>query len=385
MSANGEAWESLAAVRPVILVCFLPIVLYRVWRVVRHPTSVPAVAATAFGVLMWFWILEFTDAVWSALPPIVHAASAGGWAAITIGACLQVFVIGIAGDASPERIRRGLRLTAITATLALVVVAVLASRSRVLMGAGDAYALAEAFLSGDDPWAVAALVVGNIYIMFVAIQLVWIGFRHADRTPLGVGLGLMATGAMFQLVASSFGGVWRPLSRGTGGTDSVLGLWLQTWSGCIAAVLMVAGFLWPPVMLRVQAHRDVRRLRPLHDSFAGLFPGLFPPKASRMRLTDLAFEWITQIQDGLTLLAQARGVPLNTSAQIPVDGVEHIDSVTNWLTGQSVPGFSAEWLRAPAGTSDEEWIFAIADAYRERQEDLEAPASLSGMPSTLRK
>ncbi len=378
-------WESLRAVRPAILVCFLPILLYRVWRVVRQPTSAPAMAATAFGVSLWLWILVFTDVVWSVLPPIVHAVSLGGWAAISIGACLQVFVIGIAGDTSPARIRRGLRITSLMAIIALILVALLVSHSRVLMGAGDVYELAAELYSGGDPWGVAALVISDVYLMSVAIQLVWAGFRHTDRTPLGVGLGLMAMAGVFSLTGSLFGGIWAPLAHGEGLMGSAFGQWLQTWPGCIAAILMVAGFLWPPVMLRVQAYRDVKSLRPLHDALSGLFPGLFPPNQSRIRLSDLTFEWSTQIQDGLTLLAQARGVPLNTSAQIPADGVEHIDSVTNWLTGQSVPGFSAEWLRAPAGTSDEEWIFDIADAYRERQEDLEAPASLSGMPSTLRK
>ncbi|WP_234797602.1 hypothetical protein [Mycobacteroides chelonae] len=163
---------------------------------------------------------------------------------------------------------------------------------------------------------------------------------------------------------------------------STLGRWLQTWPGCIAAILMVAGFFWPPVMLRVQAYRVVKSLRPLHDALAGLFPGLFPPKQSRIRLSDLAFEWSTQIQDGLTLLAQRREVPPKTDHPMPPD---RINDVTNWLIGKSVPGFSAEWLRTPGGVSDEEWVLEIADAYRERQEDLEAPASLSGMPSTLRK
>lgn len=334
---------------------------------------------------MWFWILEFTDAVWSVLPPIVRAASAGGWAAVTIGACLQIFVIGIAGDASPERIRRGLRLTAVTAILALVVVAALAGRSQALMSAGNGDSVADVLIAGDDPWAVAALVVGNVYIMSVVVQLAWAGFRHADRTPLGVGLGLMAIGAIFQLVASSFGGIWQPLSHGKGFIGSALGLWFQTWSGCIAAVLMVSGFLWPPVMLRIQARRDVRRLLPLHDGLDRLFPGLFPPTAPRMRLTDLAFERITQIQDGLTLLAQGRGVLPSTDHPIPEHCTDRVVGVTDWLIGQEVPGFSAEWLHAPAGMDDESWVLAIADAYRERQDGLEAPASLSGMPSTLRK
>ncbi|WP_078354516.1 hypothetical protein [Mycobacteroides chelonae] len=382
MSADLSAWDSLQTVRPVILACFLPVLLYRVWRVVRQPTSVPAVAATAFGVSWWLWFLVFTDEVWAVLPPIAHAVTIGGWAAISIGACLQVFVIGISGDTSPARIRRGLRITSLVAITALVLVAVLVSHSRVLMSTGDVYELAAKLYSGGDPWAVAALVMSCVYLMFVEVQLAWVGFRHADCTPVGVGLGLMAIAGIFQFVATLFGGVWAPLARGEGLVGSTFGRWLQTWPGCIAAILMVAGFFWPPVMLRVQAYRVVKSLRPLHDALAGLFPGLFPPKQSRIRLSDLAFEWSTQIQDGLTLLAQRREVPPKTDHPMPPD---RINDVTNWLTGKSVLGFSAEWLRTPGGVSDEEWVLEIADAYRERQEDLEAPASLSGMPSTLRK
>lgn len=385
MSADVAGWESLRAVRPVILACFLPILLYRVWRVVRYPTSVPAVAITAFGVSLWFWMLVFTDMVWSVLPPIVHAVGISGGAIIVIGACLQVFVIGIARDTFPARIRRGLRITSLVTISALIVVALLASQSWVLTSPGDVYELATAVSSGGDPWAFAALATSNVYIMSVAIQLVWVGFRHADRTPLGVGLGLMATAGMFQFAASLFGGIWAPLARGEGFMGSAFGRWLQIWPGCVSAMLMLAGFLWPPVILRMQARRDVKRLLPLHRALAGLFPGLFPPKQPRIRLSDLAFEWSAQIQDGLTLLAQRREGPLRTDHPMPAGHMERIDEVANWLIGQSVPGFSAEWLRAPAGVSDEEWVLKIADAYRERQEDLEAPASLSGMPSTLRK
>ncbi|WP_234881011.1 hypothetical protein [Mycobacteroides salmoniphilum] len=351
----------------------------------RHPTSVPAIAATAFGVSLWFWILVFIDAVWSVLPPIVHAVSIGGWAAISLGAYLQVFIIGIAGDTSPARIRRGLRTTSLVAIIALIVVAMLVSQSPVLMSAGDGYELAAALYSGGDPWALAALVISDVYLMAVVVQLAWIGFRHADRTPLGVGLGLMAIAGMFQFAASLFGGIWAPLAGGEGLMGSAFGRWLQTWPGCIAAILMLAGFLWPPVMLRVQARRELRRLRPLHEALAGMFPGLFPPVESRIRSSDLVFEWTTHVQDGLTLLAQSRRVPLTADSPPPKGSAERSLNVANWLVGEAVPEFSCDWLRPPEGVSEGTWLLAIADAYRERQERLEAPASLSGMPSTLRR
>ncbi|SHZ34860.1 Uncharacterised protein [Mycobacteroides abscessus subsp. bolletii] len=106
---------------------------------------------------------------------------------------------------------------------------------------------------------------------------------------------------------------------------------------------------------------------------------------SRIRLSDKVFEWGFHIQDGLTLLAQRRGDPLVAGRPVAEESSARAGVVAKWLVGQPVPGFSREWLHAPDGVSDESWVLAIADAYRERQEDAEFPASLSGMPSTLRR
>ncbi|WP_286142208.1 MULTISPECIES: hypothetical protein [unclassified Mycobacterium] len=379
------AWELMQIVRVAVLICFLPVLLYRIRRIVRDPTSVPAVAVTAFGVSVWIWFVVYTDWVWAALPPGVRAVSVVGWPAITIAACLQVFVIGIRGDASQERIRRGLWVTVAGAVIALTIVVVAVRHSELIGMAGDALTIANIVYSGADSGAAIAVAVSSAYMMLVVLQLAWVGSRNADRTPVGVGLGLLAAASMFQVVASFCGGIWRPLSHGEGFISGAVGVWLQTWPGCIAAVLIVAGFLWPPVMLRVQAQRELRRLRPLRDALGGMFPGLFPPVETRIRLSDLVFEWVTHIQDGLTLLAQRRRVPLVTNSLVPKGGSERTLGVANWLVDEAVPGFSCEWLRPPEGVSDGPWVLAIADAYRERQERLEAPASLSGMPSTLRK
>ncbi|WP_195168022.1 hypothetical protein [Mycobacteroides abscessus] len=385
MSAAAEAWGNLQAIRVAVLVGFMPVLLYRIWRVARFPASVPALAATAFGASAWFWLLIYSDWVWPSLPPVVHAVSVAGWPPITIAACLQVFVVGIAGDASPARIRRALRTASVMAVLALIAVTVLVTRSRLPMSSDDVYVLAEAVFTEGDPAAVTAVVISSAYVIFVAVQLAWHGFRHIDRTPVGVGLGLMTVASIFQIVACVFGGIWQPLSRGKGVMGSAYGVWLDTWPGCIAEILMFTGFLWPPMVSRVQAHRDVRRLRPVHNALADLFPALFPPMESRIRLSDKVFEWGFHIQDGLTLLAQRRGDPLVAGRPVAEEPSARAGVVAKWLVGQPVPGFSREWLHAPDGVSDESWVLAIADAYRERQEDAEFPASLSGMPSTLRR
>lgn len=380
-----STWDLMQIVRVAMLVCFLPGLLYRIWRVVRYPTSVPAVAVTVFGVSVWIWFVVYTDWVWAALPEAARAVSVAGWPAITIAACLQIFVVGISGDASPERIRRGLWITMAGAAIALTVVFIAMSYSEVVPRADDVLATANAMYAGTDRGALVAIVVSSGYMVLVALQLAWVGSRNADRTPVGVGLGLLAAASAFQVVASICGGMWSPLSRGEGFIGGAVGRWLQTWPGCIAAGLIVAGFLWPPIMLRVQARRELRRLGPLRDALAGMFPGLFPPVESRIRSSDLVFEWTTHVQDGLTLLAQSRRVPLVADSPLPKSGSERSRDVVNWLVGEAVPGFSYEWLRPPEGVSEGPWVLEIADAYRERQEDLEVPASLSGMPSTLRK
>ncbi|AMW18209.1 hypothetical protein Chelonae_p0458 [[Mycobacterium] chelonae subsp. bovistauri] len=367
MSTDSTAWESLSDIRLVVLACFLPILLYRIWRVARYPTSLPAYAALAFGVWAWIWLLMFDNSVWSLLPPSVRVISMTGWPAITIAACMQVFVVGVARDASSARIRRGLQNTSVVAVLALIVVTVLASHSRVVGSTDDVYAAAKIVLTEGDSAAIAATVISNVYVIFVVVQLAWVGFRHTDRTPVGVGLGLMATASVVQVVASTCGGIWLPLVRGGGFMGSAYGLWLQTWPGCISAILMVAGFVWPPVVLRIQARRDERRLTPLHDAFVGMFPGLFPPTESQIRLSDLIFEWMAHVQDGLTLLSQRRGIPVRTGVPIPADHIDRASGVANWVSGQSVSGLSQEWLLAPTGMSDQAWVLSIADAYQARQ------------------
>lgn len=361
-----SVWEFLQAVRIAILIGFLPVLLYRVWRLVRYPTSIPAIAATAFGVWVWFWMLLFTERVWAVMPPYVHAVSIGGWAPVWMAGCLQIFVIGISGDVSQLWIRRGLRATFVVTGLALIAVAAAVSRSRVLVTSADVLTVTNTLLDGGDRGAAIAAVVSSGFLAVVLVQLAWVGFRHADRTPVGTGLWLLATAAVLQLIAIVFGGIWRPLTGGGKWIGGDYGLLLQILPGCIGAVFMVVGFAWPPVTLRIQARRELRRLRPLHDAFIDMFPGLFPPAESQIRLSDLVFEWMAHIQDGLTLLSQRSETPMETSVPIPADQIDHALRVVNWIAGPSVPGFSCEWLRPPMGMSDQAWVLTIADAYRNR-------------------
>ncbi|MBB4856219.1 hypothetical protein HNP40_003635 [Mycobacteroides chelonae] len=382
---TDSEWQGMQSVRIAALLCLVPVLLYRIWRVWRYPSSLPAKAVTGFGVLLWFWLLAFTDAVWSVLPTWLRAASAGGFGAVTLAACLQAFILGISRRATSVRIRRDMWVVAATATCVLVVVAIATAFSDKSLMLEDAYQFTNVLMEGSDTGLVVASVTSSTYVAVVLVQLIWIGARNANRTPTGIGLGVLSAGSAVELAVLVFVGIWAPLARGGLVTGNRVGPWLLTVPACGVTALVIVGFLYPPVSLYFRARRAVRTLRPLRDTLRARFPGLAPPIAPAARLPDLVFEWSTHIQDGLTLLAQTRGLPLSTDAEIPSDEAERADSVTDWLIGQEVPGFSAEWLHAPGGMDDETWVLAIADVYRERQNGLEAPASLSGMPSTLRK
>lgn len=315
---------------------------------------------------MWSWLVLLSDDLWAVLPAQVRAASLGGWIVTMVAACIQIFVLGISGTASPAQLRYGRRIILVVTAIVLVVVAVSTSHSQALLEAKDLHTATNALLDGVDRGVIVSSVVGNGYLAVALVQLIWAGFRHADLTPVGTGLGLLAVASSFQLITVVVGGIWRPL---TGGNDLFLaryGLLLQSVGGSFGVTLLAVGFLWAPVMLRIQARRDERRLRPLRDEFVRLFPQLFPPMESRIRLSDTVFEWSTHIQDGLTLLAQRNRVPLESVAPVPRDGPDRARGVANWIVGRSISGFSSEWLRAPAGMSDEDWMLAIADAYRDR-------------------
>lgn len=134
--------------------------------------------------------------------------------------------------------------------------------------------------------------------------------------------------------------------------------------GRLRYVLIEAGGV-PRRRARARSRRGRRARR-------GCAPARRPPNArcrtatcrSRDATSRSGVEWTTHIQYGLTLLGQARGVPLSTYAPIPADVAARSASVANWITDQVVPGFSYKWPQPPASTSDERWVREIAKAYR---------------------
>lgn len=361
---SPSAWELVQTARIATLVCFPPVLMYRIWRVARYPTSIPAVAAAAFGIWVWFLTLLFTEPVWSAMPPRMHAVWMGGWALVGIAGCLQIFVIGISRDVSPIWIRRGMCATFAVTAVVFVAVGVFATRSHVLVTSEDVQTLSNTLVNGGDRAAVTASVLSSGFLVGVLVQLAWVGFRHADRTPVGTGLGLLAIAAVLELVAFVCGGIWRPLSGGGPFIGGDYGLLLQILPGCVGVVTMIVGFAWPPVLLHIRARRDLRRLWPLHDVLVRIFPGLSPPADTRIRMSDLVFECVAHVHDGLTVLARIRQVPFGSGALVPGGLPQRASAVSYWLVGKHIPGFSCQWLRAPDGVSDEDWALAIADGFR---------------------
>ncbi|MUM19578.1 hypothetical protein FZI91_21060 [Mycobacterium sp. CBMA271] len=371
--------------RLVVLASFLPVLLYRIWRMWRRPISPAAMAITGFGVLLWLWLLAYTDAVWAVLPVVVRSIVMSGTGAVLMITCVQIFVVSSSGYAPPAMIRRDRRIILAVAACVLVVVAVAASQSHIAATVGDPYTFTKVLYETSDRSLMVAFAVSDAYVAAVLIQFVWLGWRYADMTPVGLGLGFLAAAAAVELVAMVSGGVWNPLRWFGVEPDRDIELSIQTALGCVVSILVVTGFLCPPIMLYLQARKNVRRLRPLRDVLSARFPGLYPPVESGIRLSDLVFEWTTHIQDGLTMQAQSEQLPHKTKASAPAQKSDHVVAIVDWLDGRPAAGFSSEWLRPPSGMSDEAWVLAIADAYRSCQEDSDFPALSSGMPSALRR
>lgn len=361
---DPSLWHLMVIARVIFMICFLPVLVYRVWRLWRYPASAPAIAVTCFGIALWLWLILLSDFWWSALPAVVRAVSMGGCFVVIVAACTQIFVLGISGSAAAAQAQRGRRTIAAVTIVIIAVVAISASRSPLLMETQDLYTVTNALLHSPDRWAIVSSVVGNGYLAVSLLQLAWVGFRHADWTPVGTGLGLLAVAASFEIFSVVFGGVWRPLAGGRDVVPDKFGVVLQGVSGSVGLSMLALAFLWAPVVLRVRARRDASRLRPLRAALVRMFPQLFPPGESQIRLSDLVFEWTTHIQDGLTLLAQHQRIPMHTAIAVPQNQADRAAQVMNWLIGEPAAGFSCEWLRAPAGVSDEGWILVIADDFR---------------------
>ncbi|MGL5440865.1 MAG: hypothetical protein ACRDDJ_00105, partial [[Mycobacterium] stephanolepidis] len=184
--------------------------------------------------------------LWSVLPVQIRAASMAGWFVTTVAACVQIFVLGISGSVSPARMRRAWRVVLGVTAVVLVVVAVAVQHSQALLATEDLKELTNALLDGADSGAVVASLVSNGYLTATLVQLIWAGYRHADSTPVGTGLGLLAVASSFEVVCVFVGGIWRPLTGGHDVISARYGMVLQSVSGGVGITLMAVGFLWPP-------------------------------------------------------------------------------------------------------------------------------------------
>lgn len=189
---------------------------------VAIPSLLPGKAVTGFGVLLWLWLLAFTDSVWSVLPTWLRAVSAGGWAAVTLAACLQAFVLGISGHTTPARVRRHLWITFTTAGCVLVVVATATLVSDTSAVLQDPYVFTNSLMEGRDPGLLVSSVTSTAYVALILVQLIWTGARNVSRTPVGIGLGLLAAASAVELVVLVSGGIWAPLAHG------------EVWEGAVS-------------------------------------------------------------------------------------------------------------------------------------------------------
>jgi hypothetical protein len=356
-------WDHCQAVELVVLTLAAPAVLYRGWRWYTDRPSLPLAAGAIFAVSIWPWALCDVEPVWGRLPPQIQAFHAAG--GIGVAASASAWVLAVEACGQPDRLARRKKIQRLVtaAAITLMAVAALTGSTVSTPGGGDFFTyLTEP--RRDSLNLLAATLIGHIFAAGVLAHLALLTVWRADRTPAGRGLGLLGAAGTAVAITVVTRGVCAELFQWHGYPPPAwCGLTVQTSAVTAGAVLAISALTWPPLALRYQAHRELRRLRPLRNALIGLFPGLAPPQPFGKRLTDLVPEWIGQIQDGLSLMAQYRGLPLEAAAP-PQDRARHIRAVVEWTQGQSPLGIGVSWLQAPPSSTNAEWIRVLADAFQ---------------------
>lgn len=376
MSPSRElqhVWGAALVINIVVLGGFLLLVAYRIWRW-RHIRSSPSVAATAFGSGVWSaWMLS--GWVWEMLPAGVKAMSVVGGPGVLMAASFHVLILDVRSH-SARRVLGRVKIGIAAASLVLIVMVA-------AIVAGNATSVDLDLFRFDfapDPvntGLTVATVTANIYMAFVLVQLVRFGWRRVDKTPAGRGSALLAVSAASLLIPVLYGGIWRQLVHQ--GPDPH-GLWMYIVPATIGAVGLLGAFMGPPLVLWIHAERNIAQLRMIRRKLVADFPNLQAPVAPGTNRTDLAYEWCSQIQDGLTLTAQRRHTPL-WGDEPPQVVAARAQAVARWLAGAEEPNLNCRWLRAPQTVRHQEWVLAIAAAYRSYASD----EGLSGRPSALRR
>ncbi|MBA0044735.1 hypothetical protein [Mycobacteroides sp. LB1] len=319
-------------------------------------------AGAIFAVSIWPWALCDIEPIWGKLPPQIQAFHAAGGIGVVASASAWVLVIEACGQADHVTRRKKIQRLVVGAAITLAAVAALTGSAVSTPGGGDFFTyLTEP--RRDSLSLLAATLIGHIFAAGVLTHLALLAVWRIDRTPAGRGLGLLGAAGSAVAIAVVTRGICAELFQWYGHPPPAwCGLTVQTSAVTAGAVLAISALTWPPLALHYQARRELRRLRPLRDALIELFPGLVPPQPFAVRLTDLVPEWIGQIQDGLSLMAQYRDLPLENAAP-PHDRTKHVQAAIDWIKGQSPLGISASWLQAPTPLTNSEWIRVLADAF----------------------
>ncbi|SKU56706.1 Uncharacterised protein [Mycobacteroides abscessus subsp. massiliense] len=375
-----EQWDRAWFLTVASLVVFTPLVGLRIRQSWRHRSSIPAVAAAAGATVLYLAWLTGLQQIWQLLPAAVRGVlDAVLWDVLAV-ACLQIFMVGVSSDLPADRTRRHVRILIALAATVFGAVLVLSVRAPRCVST-DMYACSSMPIPHNQ---IPTALIGASYISAVLLHCAWLGFRRTNRTPAGAGMGLLASGCVAYTVTVAHAGFYRTLTPGGRG-QSFTGSWaIEGAPASVGTALMIAGFVYPPVALRLHAYRRLRRLSPLWELAVRCYPTLAPAPEARSSMTERLWDRVAYLQDALTLTAQLRHTPLQGDPPPPLL-LDHADAVAHWLTGDYVPHLNCSWLPAPAATTAAQWILAVADSYRTGAQTYAEASPDSGMPSTLRK
>lgn len=379
-----EGWDIYQVCELVLFLAAIPLIAYRGWRWATNRPSRPLLAGALFATTLWIWTYCDTEFGWRILTEELRAFQVCGGTAILASASLYVFIANACS--APANVRdRAAYTTALAATV--IVAAIAATVSTVSEGANYFQFLTEPH-PGLPARLHAAMLFGHLYIMCVTSLIAGLGIKYADRTPAGQGLGILGVACSLLLVTLFTRYIASEIYEWQGQVPPFwCGLLIQTIFGATAAILTLIAFAWPPTILRLRALAELRILRCLHYDLTSMFPGLAPPISREDRLSDRVYEYVSQIQDGLVLIAQRRAAPLTANSH-GEEPDERASRIAKWLKAEqpaereAMPSFSA-----PSPMSDRRWVLTIAEHYRNEKEGQScADCGSSGdTPSTSHK
>lgn len=373
-------WDRTWFLTVAALLIFTPLVALRIRQSWRHRSSVPAVAAGAGATLLYVAWLTGLQQVWQLQPASFRGVLDVVLWDVLVAACLQVFMVGAGSDIPADRLRRRVRVLIAVAAIVFVVVLVLSVRAPRCVNA-DMYVCSSMPIPRNQ---VPTALIAASYIVAVLVHSAWLGFRRANRTPTGWGMGLLACGCVAYTIAGLHAGFYRTLTAG-GQLESFTSSWaIEGAAASAGTALIIAGFVYPPVAVRVRTYRCLRRLAPLWALALSYYPTLAAASGHRLSVSERLWEQVAHLQDALTLSAQLRRTPLHGDAPPPMLA-NHAGAVARWFAGDTVPHLNCRWLQAPASATAAQWMLAVADTYRTCARAYAEVSPDSGMPSTLRR